>query len=194
MTCPELYRQGLRATGRTGTCLAYPLLLGLLLFSTGCENPSPYVPVRGMVTLDGKPLESGIVQLQPAVGQVATGSIGPGGEFTLSTPPQGHGVLAGSYRVTVLAYDSATIEPGPEHLIVPVRYTRSGTSGLQVTIFPGSTAPVKLELVSEDPPADREASLPSAVEKPAAALVLDEDGPPPGAADLERSKSSTAPD
>jgi hypothetical protein len=194
MSCLELSRRGKPSTGLTATCLAYPVLLGLLSFTAGCENPSPYVPVRGTVTLDGKPLESGIVQLQPSVGQVATGSIGAGGEFTLSTPPQGQGVLAGSYRVTVLAYDSAVTDPGPEHLIVPVRYTRSGTSGLQVTIFPGSTAPVKFELVSEAPPADGEASRSSAVEQPAAALVLEEDGTPLGDVDVERSTSATAHD
>jgi hypothetical protein len=157
-------------------------LVVMLAFSAGCETQSPYVPVRGTVTLDGNPLESGVVRLQPSVGQVATGEIGPGGEFTLSTHVQGDGVLAGTYRVTVVAYDPSAAEPGPEHLIVPVRYTRSGTSGLQVTIFPGSLAPMNLSLVSGEPPAGGQS---------AAVLAPVDSGTTLGDSDLERNASPT---
>jgi hypothetical protein len=159
---------------------AFLNLVVLLAFSAGCEIQSPYVPVRGTVTLDGNPLESGVVRFQPSVGQVATGEIGPGGEFTLSTHAQGDGVLAGTYRVTVVAYDPSAAEPGAEHLIVPVRYTRSGTSGLQVTIFPGSLKPMNLLLVSEEPPAGGQ---------PAAVLVPVDNGTTPGDSDLEQNAS-----
>lgn len=122
----------------------------LVQLATGCDSKSAHVPVRGTVTLDGKPLTLGRVQFQPAVGQVATGEISPQGKFTLSTHVKDDGVLPGTYRVTVSAYDPTVADPGPQHLLVPARYTRVGTSGLEVTIFPGTEEPVKVELVSDE--------------------------------------------
>jgi hypothetical protein len=131
------------------------LLLCVLPALAGCgETASPFVKVGGTVTLDGKPLESGFVQFQPTSGQVASGEIGPGGRFVLSTHSAGDGVLPGTYQVTVVAYDPEATEQTPEHLIVPLRYTRSGTSGLEVTVFQGSTTPVSIELVSDEAPAE----------------------------------------
>lgn len=130
-------------------------VLALATLVVGCEAKSNNVKVRGSVSLDGKPLSSGVVQFHPQVGQVATGEIGDGGEFVLSTRAPGDGVPAGTYRVTVAAYDPTASVQAPEHLIVPLRYTRSGASGLQVTIFPDTKAPVKIELVSGDPESDR---------------------------------------
>lgn len=118
----------------------------------GCEAKSPRVRVRGTVTLDGKPLSSGAVQFHPAAGQFASGEIGPTGEFDLSTHAPGDGVLPGTYRVTVVA-NGPGAEPGREELLVPIKYTRSGTSDIEVTIFPNTAEPVAIELVSDAPPA-----------------------------------------
>lgn len=126
------------------------VMLVLVPLATGCESKSAHVQVRGTVTLDGKPLTLGRVQFQPAVGQVATGEISPQGVFTLSTHIKNDGVLPGTYRVTVSAYDPTVADPGPQHLLVPARYTRAGTSGLEVTIFPGTKEPVKVDLVSDE--------------------------------------------
>jgi hypothetical protein len=125
------------------------------------------VKVQGTVTIDGKPLESGVVQFHPPAGQVAAGEIGPGGAFTLTTRSPGDGVLPGTYQATVTA-ESA--DPAQQSLI-PLRYTRAGSSGLSVTIFPDSKAPVKLELVSDDAAAG--------------------DGASTGGADREQSQSPT---
>jgi hypothetical protein len=135
--------------------LAGLMLCGMLPALAGCgESTSPFVKVGGTVTLDGKPLSSGFVQFQPTSGQVASGEIGPDGGFVLSTHSAGDGVLPGTYGVTVVAYDPEASEQTPEHLIVPLRYTRSGASGLEVTVFHGSTTPVSIELVSDEAPTE----------------------------------------
>ena len=126
-------------------------VVAFIALAVGCDARSQNVKVRGTVTLDGKPLEGGVVQFHPPVGQVATGELGPGGTFVLSTHTPGDGVPAGTYRVTVAAYDPAASVQTPESLVVPLRYTRSGASGLQVTIFPDTKAPVKIELISGNP-------------------------------------------
>lgn len=167
MSCRERSRQPSMATWRLG--LAVLVFVPLV---TGCESKSQLVKVRGTVTLDGKALTLGRVQFRPAVGQVATGEIGPQGEFSLSTHAKDDGVLPGTYQVTVSAYDPTVADPGPEHLLVPVRYTRGGTSGLEVTIFPGTKEPVRLDLVSDETAAaesiddSRPLSAPEAVVAP----------------------------
>ena len=172
-------------------------LVGLLPLASGCQEPNAYVPVRGTVTLDGKPLGSGTVQFQPSVGQVASGELGPDGTFTLSTPSGGNGVLAGTYRVTVVAYDPMASEQTVENLIVPLRYTRSGTSGLQVTIFPGSTSPVALELVSDDSESPDATPDSPAAEAPTASPAAREQSGPPAestpAGEATREPSTSAP-
>jgi|694.fasta_scaffold80962_4 hypothetical protein len=149
-------------------CRTIAVVFGLAPVFVGCGPPSPYVRVQGTVMIDGKPLESGIVQFHPPAGQVAAGEIGPGGAFTLTTRSPGDGVLPGTYQATVTA-ESA--DPAQQSLI-PLRYTRAGSSGLSVTIFPDSKAPVKLELVSDGPAA--------------------EDAGTTGGADREQSQSPTA--
>lgn len=131
-------------------CRGFAIAFGLAPFVFGCAPPSPYVKVQGTVTLDGKPLESGVVQFHPPAGQVAAGEIGPGGAFTLTTRFPGDGVLPGTYQATVTSEAS----DAAEQPLVPLRYTRAGSSGLSVTIFPDSKAPVKLELVSDEAAAD----------------------------------------
>jgi len=116
----------------------------------GCSRKtgSAYVPVRGVVLLDGRPLVSGVVQFQPSVGQVATGEIGSDGTFTLSRSSLNDGVAPGTYRVSVAAYKPGTNADSEENLIVPLRYTRFGSSGLEVTVFPGTVDTVTVELSS----------------------------------------------
>lgn len=132
------------------------VVLGLLATVFGCESKSPLVPVHGIVMLDGTPLESGVVQFHPTAGQVASGEISAGGEFVLSTHSAGDGVLPGTYRVTIVPAAPAN-ENSAEENPLPLRYSRAGASGLQVTIFPNSAAPVKLELVSGDLAIDTDA-------------------------------------
>ena len=116
----------------------------------GCIPVSDCVPVEGVVLLDGKPLPGGIVQFQPASGQPATGEIAPDGSFSLSRHAPSDGVLPGTYRVSVLAYDPQASRQSEENLIVPLKYTRFGTSGIEFTVFPGTVKPVVINLSSDE--------------------------------------------
>jgi hypothetical protein len=129
---------------------AFPVVLAIGLAVQGCMPASDCVPVRGRVMLDGKPLPCGIVQFQPATGQPASGEIAPDGTFALSRHAPADGVLPGTYRVSVLAYDPQAPMPSEEHLLIPLKYTRFGTSGIEFTVFPGNVEPVVISLVSDE--------------------------------------------
>jgi hypothetical protein len=130
--------------------LASVAVLVISYAAHGCIPVSDCVPVEGVVLLDGKPLPGGIVQFQPASGQPATGEIAPDGSFSLSRHAPSDGVLPGTYRVSVLAYDPQASTQSEENLIVPLKYTRFGTSGIEFTVFPGTVKPVMINLSSEE--------------------------------------------
>jgi hypothetical protein len=129
---------------------AFAAVLGIVFVAHGCIPISDSVPLQGVVLLDGKPLPGGIVQFQPTSGQLATGEIAPDGSFTLSRHATADGVLPGTYRVSVLAYDPQASTQSEENLIVPLKYTRFGTSGIEFTVFPGTVKPVMINLSSEE--------------------------------------------
>jgi hypothetical protein len=135
--------------------VASALAVGLAMI--GCAPVSDSVPVRGVVLLDGKPLPCGIVQFQPAAGQAASGEIAPDGSFTLSRLTPTDGVPPGTYRVSVLAYDPQASTRSDETLLVPLKYTRFGTSGIEFTVFPGSVEPVVVRLSSDEAAAQKSA-------------------------------------
>lgn len=75
----------------------------------GCNNQPPVAPVRGVVTMDGKPLPGGRVMFSPiasgenkVVGQSALGHIQPDGSFVLTTFEEGDGAVVGSHRPVVM--------------------------------------------------------------------------------------------
>lgn len=129
---------------------AIVLVMAFGLAAPGCLPVSECVPVRGVVLLDGKPLPCGIVQFQPVAGQPASGEIAPDGSFTLSRHAPADGVPAGTYRVSVLAYDPQASTQSEEQLLVPLKYTRFGTSGIEFTVFTGNVEPVVISLVSDE--------------------------------------------
>ena len=129
---------------------AYAVVLVIGFAANGCIPVSDSVPVQGVVLLDGKPLPCGIVQFQPASGQPATGEIASDGSFTLSRYAPSDGVPPGTYRVSVLAYDPQASTRSEENLIVPLKYTRFGTSGIEFTVFPGTVKPVMINLSSDE--------------------------------------------
>jgi hypothetical protein len=89
-------------------------LPGVLL--AGCWGRGPY-PVRGIVTLDGKPVAGATVVFVPdgdTEGRPATGYTAADGTFRLTTFRTDDGALSGSYRVvvqkTVAAKDKAAAD------------------------------------------------------------------------------------
>lgn len=137
------------------------LLSGLLLPGTGCDKPgsAAVVPVKGKVLLDGEPLKFGSVTLQPTRGQPARGDIGPDGDFTLSTYAPGDGAPIGRHKVKVTCYTSQDpaakkdTDAGAAGMLgdslIPDRYTRFDSSGLEISILAGSSTPYVIELKSD---------------------------------------------
>jgi hypothetical protein len=160
------------------------LLSSSCLVSAGCRESgtATVVPVKGKVLLDGEPLKFGSVTLQPTRGQPARGDIRPDGEFTLSTYSPGDGAPIGRHTVKVTCYTSQ--DPAAKkdaaagatgmlgESLIPDRYTRFDSSGLEISILAGSSTPYVIELESD---AKETASpIEDAEEEPAA-----ESSPPP---------------
>lgn len=110
-----------------------------MLMLCGCAR-SNQLPVRGEVSYNGKPLETGRVGFYPQGGRPAYGEI-KDGKFTLTTYKPGDGALLGIHRVTVASIklvdpnheDSASVS------LIPERYQRPETSGLTADVKPGNT-------------------------------------------------------
>lgn len=123
----------------------------LLIALGGCGPGVKLVPVRGRVLVDGKPLSSGSVMLQPKAGPAARGQIGADGAFELGTYQPGDGVRPGlaAVRVTSVASVQATPdqEQPPGKSLIPQRYADFATSGLTVDVAAGMQ-PVDIELSS----------------------------------------------
>ena len=87
--------------------LAAAFASGSLVLFWGCAGEGPLCyPVRGQVTLDGKPLAEAMVVLHPLTGSVVGGQKPIGftdqdGRFVLTTYQSGDGAPPGEYAVTV---------------------------------------------------------------------------------------------
>lgn len=116
----------------------------LLVAMAGCSVKP--VPVSGKVTLDGKPVaDCGVLfipvgQRPRATEEVASGQTDAQGCFTLSTRKIS-GAMPGDYCVTLSKRRTLGMVgsmPGPNGVsiewIVPERYSRPETSGLQKTV------------------------------------------------------------
>jgi hypothetical protein len=124
-----------------------------LLATMGCGRPAYQLetaPVRGKVTLDGRPLPSGYVVVPTSRGRMASGKIQPDGTFVLTTYDEGDGAQVGSHPVVVneVPPDEFSSVPIEQRISIPSRYGSAGTSGLQVTVEPGEENVLDLELSS----------------------------------------------
>jgi hypothetical protein len=145
------------------------MLLGLflagLLASLGCGSPGGHlpktVPAKGVVTLDGKPVEGAQVVLVPAAAGTtgAYGTTDGSGRFSLRAYEEKDGAIPGDYKVQV----SKTVEvkltgakgsldggdPVRFEYGVPARYTGVNTSGLTVSIPDAGVSDIQLTLTSK---------------------------------------------
>jgi hypothetical protein len=99
---------------------------------SGCNRGPKMVKVSGKVLIDGQPLERGFVQVIPKDFRAASGQIGPGGKFTLTTFTDGDGCVLGNHTVTVLSNESKG--PTALHWFAPKKYSTPETSGLTLDI------------------------------------------------------------
>ncbi len=132
----------------------------LLLVVIGCNGKPRDVlyPVRGKITLDGKPLPRGSVSLRPETheaGHQPTGMIEPAGEYVVYTNRRA-GASPGSYKVVVFATEAAAgaggaAHPGLPQSLVPVRYNRPEETPLRLEVVAEPAAGVyNLELISHE--------------------------------------------
>lgn len=130
----------------------YKLCLAMALFAfvciTGCDTGM--AKVSGTVSLDGKPLETGVVTFHPAKqqGSIAIGSIEAGGKYVLSLGTE-KGIPPGEYLVTVVATEQLPSQPGVEsgyREITPAKYANTATSGWKFEVKAGTqTIPLKMK-------------------------------------------------
>lgn len=136
------------------------LCLGCLTLA-GCSGTSrtDLYPVAGSVRVNGRPAADAVVTLYPVNGPAAeearpNGRADEAGHFTLTTHTSGDGAPAGEYRVTVTRIVAVTPANRPvvegENLtvrnMIPTTYARPETTPLKVTIQPGATEPLVLDI------------------------------------------------
>lgn len=111
------------------------ILAWAILFLSGCGPAAPsLVDVRGLVTFDGKPLPRGQIAFVPdGPGQPGLGYLSPDGTYRLMSHGGRHGILPGSYRVSIAAAEGSFENEDVRHLI-PERFMRLETSGLTAEV------------------------------------------------------------
>jgi len=130
-------------------------IAGLLMVSVciGCSGGSKpeTVQVKGKVTYNGSPVESGRITFQPSGGtdtRPASGSIEPGGLYQLSSFETGDGAKPGDYTVVV---ESFTGGPSPEEpdakvtWLVPEKYSKPNQSGLTANVPADAKSPLVID-------------------------------------------------
>jgi hypothetical protein len=81
------------------------LLVGIL----GCGSGPKYVPVSGVITLDGKPYGDAVITFQPVLtdadpnpGRGSSAETDPTGRFVLKTDEAKLGAVAGKHKVRIM--------------------------------------------------------------------------------------------
>ncbi len=120
--------------------------------------------VTGKVTLDGTPVEGATVTFRPTGGDQkgAFGRTDAEGNYTLSTSAATVGVAPGNYQVTVTKmevaqstgpqegdpdYTGAPAPTPPPKSLLPEKYSKANTSGLEATVTEGENN-IPLELTN----------------------------------------------
>jgi hypothetical protein len=130
-------------------------LVGLIALA-GCDRETTTNPVRGTVTLDGRPLARATVQFlaRDPGGRDALGTTDADGVFHLSTFKPRDGAFAGKYKVVVRSVpqaDPAVVATNVQEAMRAARRRQKPISPL-VTIAPRYSHPGKTILEQEVPP------------------------------------------
>jgi hypothetical protein len=135
---------------------ALPLILSVLALTIGCSPGEQLGQVNGVVTINGKPLNTGSILFQnSAAGVSINANIAEDGTFVVKTFDK-NGIPPGIYKVVVRADtfgDPETplvgqpIKPKPKpSAVVPEKYRTLETSDLSVTVNAGANPPLTLDL------------------------------------------------
>lgn len=130
---------------------ALTLMALLAVAIGGCSSHElETAQVQGIVTLDGKPLETGLVLFQPAKGRMAVGKIQPDGNYALFTYVRNgdDGAIVGRHRVSIVPpLAEGELDPAPMmKRLIPARYQSAGTSKLEFQVEAGRRNVINIEL------------------------------------------------
>jgi hypothetical protein len=133
-------------------CVACLVPLVLLGCRPGYQRDT--APVRGRVTVDGRPVTSGFVVVIPSSGRMAKGIIQSDGTFTMGTYNANDGVQLGKHPVVVHPVPAdeegdSKQRSGPS---IPAQYSIASKSGLQIEVMPDGIDDLNLELYSTAKP------------------------------------------
>jgi hypothetical protein len=117
------------------TYMSIAALCPLLLCGCGRGNRLETTTVTGTVTLDGKPLTSGMVIFTPERGRAATATIQSDGTYMLGTYGSHDGATLGKHHVAVVAREGGDEMRGPVRQsfgkwLIPPLYSDFTKSGL----------------------------------------------------------------
>jgi hypothetical protein len=117
-------------------------------FVVGCDRSGVgrVVPVKGIVTIDGKPLTTGSLVFKPDAGKgnqstfEPAGQIGADGSYELFTGPK-EGAPLGWYNIGVVAQELNAADPyaAPKSLI-PAKYADAVSSGVAIEVVENPAA------------------------------------------------------
>ncbi|MCA9127588.1 MAG: Ig-like domain-containing protein [Planctomycetales bacterium] len=118
------------------------VLMVLCSAMAGCGNGLDTVPVKGVLTLNGKPVPKIAVSFMPegGKGQIAQGVTDAEGKFELQTREPGDGAMVGNYQVAFRFVPDEVPEmpgfPGSKPVISPLppKYADSLSSGVTATV------------------------------------------------------------
>jgi hypothetical protein len=132
------------------------ILTGLLFVvsAAGCNEATILtVPVSGIVTLDGEPVEGASIFFAPSNGPAAKAETDAQGKFRLMTNRPGDGAIPGDFKVTVAKFvlDAKTAHnpvPGMKNEL-PEKYNTPSLSGLTATVEVKKTNSFTFELTAK---------------------------------------------
>jgi hypothetical protein len=110
------------------------------LLMSGCGK-SDWGYMSGKVLLNGQPIGPGMISLESADGQHAgaMGLIANDGTYKITSARKKEGAAVGEYRVTIHPnLGDFGFEQTGKRAAIPVRYGKADTSGLFVSVEPGT--------------------------------------------------------
>lgn len=137
-------------------------VLTSVILLVGCSGGGNLdtAPVTGVVTLDGKPVTSGLVRFWPEGGRTAEGYLGDDGKFVLRTYEDADGATLGTHKVTVTHvsnekpqepdYDKPEVfrRRSRDKPPIPLKYDNPEASGLTFEVKAGEENFAELKLSS----------------------------------------------
>jgi len=127
------------------------LLVAIVLAGCSPSYQKETAPVRGTVTLDGKPISAGGVSFRPVAGRGAGGQISADGGYTLGTYSKTDGAIVGKHKVAISPpeYGEEVTNLPAGSVKIPQRYHNSESSGLEVEVKPDQENVIDLKLTSQ---------------------------------------------